>query len=299
MRSARSWSFRAATGAFLISCAGCAGSTLGSGVGDTFLEHPPFYAGPPPAAGGSTAFAFLPVSYQRGASQAEIFEPAPGPEVASLLDAMTAYLQGSGGVGLAVPAVPARAPDVRFGCATDGYELDDACAVDEDGALGRGSQPMQLSVTRPSAEWVAWVDSSLAASGADELVVVTLEIGQYRIRQRGLRGTKEVELGTGHTVRFPWLTSLEGSVPVLQLTGAVVGRDGKARRIGAQGLLARRTSMTVSTLGAQSLVTDAEVRELLTARRDDLPGQPLVWEEAVRQLVTQLTGSSPERRADR
>jgi hypothetical protein len=77
---------------------------------------------------------------------------------------------------------------------------------------------------------------------------------------------------------------------VVQVTGALVGRDGKALRIGAEGLLARRTSMTVSVLGAQSLVTDEEIRQLRADRRDDLPGRPLVWQAGLRMLVEKLTG---------
>jgi hypothetical protein len=107
-----------------------------------------------------------------------------------------------------------------------------------------------------------------------------------------LHGTKEVELGTDHTVQLPWLTSLEAPVSVLQLTGALVGPDGKAKRIGAEGLLARRTSLGLSSIGAQELITDAEVEALLTARREDLPGAPLVWETALRSLVAGLTGST-------
>ena len=149
---------------------------------------------------------------------------------------------------------------------------------------------MHLAVGRPSPEWIGWVAGVMGASGVEQALVLTLEVGQYWIRQRGLRGVKEVELGTDHVVRFPWLTSLEGPVSVLQLTGALVGPDGRASRIGAEGLLARRTSMGVSMLGGQSLVTDAEIRQLRMARRDDLPGSPLVWQSGMRALVSQLTG---------
>lgn len=38
---------------------------------------------------------------------------------------------------------------------------------------------------------------------------------------------------------------------VLQLTGALIDRDGKAVRIGAEGMLARRTRLLVSSIGGQ------------------------------------------------
>ena len=62
--------------ALALSVAGCAGATIGSGVGDRYLEHPPWYAGSgvPPGA----AVRHLPVSYQRGGSQPEPFDPAGG-----------------------------------------------------------------------------------------------------------------------------------------------------------------------------------------------------------------------------
>ena len=46
----------------------------------------------------------------------------------------------------------------------------------------------------------------------------------------------------------------------------------------------------MSALGAERLITDAEVAEARTARRTELPGQPLVWRVALRTLVTELTG---------
>jgi hypothetical protein len=77
-------------------------------------------------------------------------------------------------------------------------------------------------------------------------------------------------------------------VSVLQLTGALVERDGRAIRIGAEGMLARRTSLLASAVGLQALITDKEVDELRTARRDDLAGGPVVWQVALRNLVAGL-----------
>lgn len=295
-----------------------AGSTFGSGVGDTLLERPPYYAGalrpdePPGQVG------HLPVAYQRGASQPDFFDPEGSPGMEDLVTAMTAFLDslalsvrllGEGTIstrpvdGEARPTDdggPASTagheprgtpPDVRFGCTTESGWPDDDCAErDDDAALGRDGQTMHLSVGRPSAEWVASVDALAADRGVDAVLVVTLEVGQYLVRQRGWRGSKEVDLGIEHTQDLPWLTSLETPVSVLQLTGALVGRDGKALRIGAEGLLAHRTSMRMAALGAQELVTDEDVDLLRTARRTDLPGEPLVWQVGLRTLVESLLG---------
>jgi hypothetical protein len=99
---------------------------------------------------------------------------------------------------------------------------------------------------------------------------------------------KQLELGTA-SCRTSWLTSLETPVSVLQLTGALVGKDGRAIRIGAEGLIAHRTSLLASAAGAQALITEEDVKRLNTARRDDLPGKPLVWQVSLRNLVAELT----------
>jgi len=149
---------------------------------------------------------------------------------------------------------------------------------------------LELSVGRPSREWIDWIGTTLDSASHDNALLITLELGQYWPRQKGLSLGKEVRLGSDYAVGVPWLTSLERPVAVVQLTGALVGRDGRAIRIGAEGMLAKRSHIVVSALGAQSLVTDEDVERLRTLRRDDLPNQPLVWQVALRNLVSQLTG---------
>lgn len=278
-----------AGGILLVVAGACAtGSTFQSGVGDRLLEHPPYYAGS--RAADTTAIAHLPVAYQRGATQDAMFDPAgdSGTATDAFVRELTAYLDSLGATTrLPVAGAPrGTSPDVQFSCEADPTG---DCLMG-DGALGRGDIRMRLAVTRPAAEWVSWAGAAMDGAGAGAVLVIALEVGQYRLAQRGVRGDKLVELGTGHTASLPWLTSLETPVYVLQLTGALMGRDGRAIRIGAEGLLARRTSLPVSALGAERLITDAEVTEARTARREDIPGAPLAWRAALRTLVTELTG---------
>jgi hypothetical protein len=149
---------------------------------------------------------------------------------------------------------------------------------------------MQLSVGRASKEWVEWMGDVATTSAVDRVLVVTLEIGEYLMKQEGLAGTKILELGTGHRVRLPWLTSLETPVSVLQVTAALVDRNGKAVRIGAEGFHARRTRLSVSAIGAQELIGDEDLVAAGSARREDLPGAPLAWQVALRELLTRVTG---------
>ena len=147
---------------------------------------------------------------------------------------------------------------------------------------------MRLAVARPGDEWITWLQGALAERNADALLIVTLEISDYWPRQRNLLGGKEVRLGTDYEQQVPWLTSLDDPIQVLQLTGAVIGSDGRALRIGAEGIVARSSNLLLSALGAQQLITDEDVEQVLALRRDDLPGQPLAWQVALRNLVRGL-----------
>lgn len=285
--------------AALVLATACAttGVTLGSGVGDTFPEHAPWYAGRSMAELGrdSTVIGHLALAVQPRAAAPAGFDPpaAAGSALDQLLASMNAYLDGLGvtrplpASGAAVRGVP---PDVRFGCVPEHGAPGNDCAPRGDSALGRGHQAMQLSVGRPSRDWVASVRPLLSGAGAGRVLVVTLEVGDYLVRQEGLAGTKMVELGTSHRVNLPWLTSLETPVSVLQVTAALVDSSGRALRIGAEGILARRTRLLVSAMGGQELLTEEDVRKAMVARRDDLPGRPLAWEVALRELVTRVTG---------
>ena len=289
----------------LVTACATTGATFRSGVGDSFLEHPPYYAGARAVPANATRIGHLPIAFQRGASHAPIFDPrdGSGSAIDAVLGEMNAYLDS---LGLTTPLVDGRRisavsheattvpPDVRFGCAPELGIPGNDCVERGESALGRGYQTMQLAVGRPSQAWVSWMRDVLDATGTSYTLVITLEIGQYLPRQEGWRGGKIVELGIGNTAHLPWLTSLETPVMVLQFTGALVGPDGKAVHIGAEGFFARRTKLLVSGFGAQELVTDEDVRAARELRREDLPGQPLAWRVALRELATRLAGRSSD-----
>lgn len=271
-------------GGALALLSGCAGGTLGSGVGDRYLEHPPWEAGhegPLPERVG-----YFPVVYQRGATQPALFDPegAAGTPVAALIEEMNAWLAGRTAVtAIKAPGVsPGRGPDVQFSCRAT--SLGD-CVTEE-----VGKPEMRLAVTRPSGDWTAWAAQAMEAAGVDAALLLTLEVGQYMPRQRNILGAKEVELGLDYSVSLPWLTSLETPVSVLQLTAALVARNGLVLRIASEGLLARRTSLPASSIGLQALITDEEVGRLRAARREDLRGGPLVWQAALQGLLARVGG---------
>jgi hypothetical protein len=269
--------------------AACAsgGATYQSGVAPKSFDRPPFYAGAdvPNVSG----VAHLPIRYQRGSEQGAQFEPrsAAGSPAAALVAEMNAYLDSIAASAKLSPtsAEVGGAPDVHFGCLPAPVGGD--CLGDGD---EEANHQLELSVGRPSQEWIGWIGTALGSASHDKALLITLELGPYWPRQKGLSLGKEIRLGSDYTVGVPWLTSLEHPVAVVQLTGALVGRDGRAIRIGAEGMLPKRSHIVVSALGAQALVTDEDIERLRTLRRDDLPNQPLVWQVALRNLVSQLTG---------
>ena len=107
-------------GLVLLSVTGCAtaGSTFRSGVADELLEEPPFYAGSLSYPVGHVAH--VPIAYQPGASQAEVFDPAARPDspITALLAEMNAYLDSLDAT-TPLPPLPGTPPDVRFGCDQD------------------------------------------------------------------------------------------------------------------------------------------------------------------------------------
>jgi hypothetical protein len=272
--------------------AACAttGATLNSGVGDKLLEHPPWFAGRNDPVR-SHAIGHFPIVYQRGAAQSVIFEPEGGPNstMGKLLVEMNRYLDSLRGrpshaAGLPAGAVP---PDVIFGCLTAAGG--DDCLKKDESLSGGESDQMRLAVGRPSPQWIQHSASLAGRDSVAHTLVLTVEVGQYLLRQQGILGKKVIELGTGYTATFPWLTSLDTPVQVVQLTGALMGHDGRAVRIAAEGMLARRTDLLTSSIGGQNLITDEEIARLRDQRREDLPGQPLVWQVAMRNLVIALT----------
>jgi len=282
--------FAVAASIFATACAST-GATFRSGVAPKSFEEAPYYAGAQVAPSGNR-IAHLRIRYQFGAEQPAIFEPKADclEPAAQLVADMNRYLDSLGvTVGITKTGAEKGAPpDVHFSCRTG--PIGSTCVdTDED---DRNNHQLELSVGRPSAEWIAWAAAALDSANADRVLVITLELGQNWVRQKSWASlSKEVRLGTNYDMPISWATSLDKPIGVVQLTGALVGKDGLAIRIGAEGLIAKRTNLLVGAFGAEAMVTDEDIAKLRTLRREDLPGQPLVWQVALRHLVSQLTGA--------
>lgn len=275
----------------LMALTACAttGSTYKSGVGDTMLRQAPFIAGKPLPA--NNALLVLPVGFQAGATQPILFdlEQHTGTPMADLLEemnnALASHQVGTPGVIGTADGTP---PDVMFGCPRDLPTFDCHPRPESRGLFSGDPIRHRLSVGRPSVSWIRSLQQRLDSAHATHALILTLEVGEYYPRQRGLRGDKYVALGREYEQNLPWLTSLDAPVPVLQLTGVVVDRDGQAVRIAAEGLMAKRTRFLLSAIKAQELWQDKDVEALRSAVRADLPNSPLVWRTALGNVLKDL-----------
>ena len=50
-----------------------------------------------------------------------------------------------------------------------------------------------------------------------------------------------------------------------------------------------RPPLLASAIGAQAVLSDADVSLVRSTRRDDIAGKPLAWRVAMQELVRQLT----------
>lgn len=269
----------------LVAFAGCASLPGADAMSETLHSDPPYRAGRLPDAP-PQRIAVTPVTFQVG-EDGPAFAPSAGrgTPVARVLDRVDAWLADQTHLKPLDAPPTGDPPDVRFGCRTDATgDCEPFVEMMNEGP------PLVLGVRRPNVEWEVSARTTMATEMTDALLVVTLEIGQYWPRQLDWRGRKGVDLGTNHRQDLPWLTSLDDPVQVLQLTAALVDRDGVVVRIGAEGLIARRSRLTVSAIGGQELLSDEDVDALLAARREDLPGDPPVLETALADLVAGVTG---------
>jgi hypothetical protein len=281
----------------LLLASACGGITVINRSGERWLEHPPYYAGL--GAGPDARIVRYAVTFEHDVTPTLVFDRSSnvGKPAAELVADMNAFLN----TWLGAPVLPAAnakgmvGPNVHFGCDPD--RSGECIARGDDTALGRRGTTMRLGVEQPSASWIARHAALLDSAGATHALIVTLEGGQYWTQQTGLRGSKSVELGTDYRVGLPWMTSVETPVSVLQVTAALVDRLGKVVRIGAEGLIAQRTPLVASALGAQRLIAGADVGRAGTLRHVDRPGQPLVWQAALCQIVADLARQSCENHA--
>jgi hypothetical protein len=262
-------------------------------------DKPPYYQGKRPEVGATIAWTPIMTPTMRAAFTRN--GEAPSGEMRMLLDSLNTRLAAMLGNAPRVPddrladllAEKSGAPEITFGCEPEfageaarvgKYYHSAGCKEPEkDQGLHNA-----LMVQHPSKQWRERAAAEMGRDSARYLLLVSLRIGdQYP--WSGWSG-KGVRLGTGYDASLPWLSAIDRPVTVVQLVGTLVNAEGKVVRSGAEGLLASKPGALATLLGGQQAVSDRQLAELVFAtRRDDLPGQPLAWEVALRTLVSELT----------
>ena len=247
------------------------------------FDRPPYYDGKVNV--GVTPTGWTPIAFR---SDPASLDPTPdrSPALAALLDSLREEM---GRLDLrAVPVDPSQsgAPDVRFGARRGGTEADGTPRSPTEIDLVEPRR-MNFEVEGPSKKW----REALRVASADSVrVVVSIQLGfdEHWVRQKDWKGNKTIALGTGRAMAIPWLTSLDDPVQVLQITGALLTTDGRVVRVGAEGLIARRTGMGASVLGAQEVLTEDDLQDAFSPEGEAGPS----WRLALRALVAGLLGQA-------
>ncbi len=152
--------------------------------------------------------------------------------------------------------------------------------------------PMVLYYRNPSLNWKEKMIHLCAERNLDYVLFISVGFSEYMIRQKNWLGQKELVLGTGYRIPVKWLSSLQDPVDVIHVTGALIDKQGKIRRSGAEGILAAKTaSLLESAIGLHNALGDEAVSQLTTnVVRKDLPGHPLAYQVALRNLIANLLG---------
>jgi hypothetical protein len=175
---------------------------------------------------------------------------------------------------------------VTFGCERETPHGD--CVAREGGLLGGGTKRrFELRADRPSAAWLAAAREAVG-DARTPLLVVTLEIGEYPVREGGFRAPPAIDLGTRHREELPRTLKTDEPVTVLQLTGMLLAPDGTVLRAGAEGIEGKRVNAVLGALGVQGVFSDDDFRRIRQLHRQDLEGGPLAWKVALRELVEGL-----------
>jgi hypothetical protein len=205
-----------------------------------------------------------------------------------MTEKMNQYLDLAGSIrGVKVPALKhTHWPETYYG--------DEGLSSFQESSYS-GNRKTALYITEPSKQWKEEAGQLLNEANADYVIVINLILTEVYMRS-DWRGRKEVPLGTGHTLKQPWLSDLDTPLGVVALSGAVYDRNGKLIRSGVEGIAAAKPQFWQNALlktfvkGKFSEVGDVDdpYTVLHEYKRTDLPGEPPAWQIALHNLIAQL-----------
>jgi len=148
--------------------------------------------------------------------------------------------------------------------------------------------PMVIHIQNPASAWRIALRELARVSQVEYVALLKLGFSEYPKADKGMFG-KKVVLGTGYEEGIEFLSAEDAPAEVLQITGTLVDREGNIVRAGAEGIVAKDTPFWVQVFEAQQGMNNEALQNLLrNERRKDLPGRPLKWQAALRNLVTEL-----------
>tara|TARA_R110000868_G_scaffold259361_5_gene517305 strand:- start:65764 stop:66648 length:885 start_codon:yes stop_codon:yes gene_type:complete len=148
--------------------------------------------------------------------------------------------------------------------------------------------PMIIHMKKPKDEWKAQAANAALEYGTDYFLRIWVSFAEYPKVDKGLI-KKQVLLGTNYSKEIRFLSDDLKPVEVLQISGYLADKNGNVLRAGAEGIIHNDTRVWLQMLDVKELIDDETVRRVLySEQRDDLPGDPLTLDVAIKNLVAQL-----------
>ncbi len=157
----------------------------------------------------------------------------------------------------------------------------------EQGAMEK-YPPMVIYYDKPGKNWKAEASELTEAEDIDFILRVWISFAQYPKSDKGLVKRKVV-LGTNYEKEVRFFSSEDKPLEVLQLAGYIADKNGNVIRAGAEGVIHNDTPFWLQVLDVQELIDNETISRLFSdERREDLPGDPLTLDVALKNLLSQL-----------
>jgi hypothetical protein len=246
---------------------------------------------------------FVPVAPDARALEMPTYKDA---QIPALLNAITTFAQDSLKLQkLNVSAAkPTDAPDMFLGSILQGQR---PLYVTLDCASAKESPEncLRIAGQAGSKAWMQQLQAEMAKQNLDYALVLQLGEGYIypngKIKQVNAVVSKRqappagLDMGTDFWLPMTqkWVATNK-PIDVLFVKGLLIGKDGKIIRAGGEGITAAsKAKFMEQVVNISHEFSEAELKSVEhDLRRDDLPGQPLNWQVATRQLVKTLANSN-------
>jgi hypothetical protein len=271
-------------------CAGSKGHDSGRDYKTKGMKKPPYYTtiargfnGIPPG----SSLGVLPVQLSERLVGSGYVTESRRPQFDSLVGAMGAFLgERQGYVRLGIPDSSAKnGPNVYVG--QEGSEHSPVAIPEwlsnydykQGSPGGTRSARMILSWQPGTPDWRRIAADAALAKNADYILYTTIGIGHFRqVPSSGLFKSDVFQLGKGYEVSAGTVLTLIQvdwkGLEALEVVGMLLDKEGNVVKVGGEGFLP---------------LVPGSLDVILRKRRDDLPGKPPNWQEALRTLAEQLT----------